>query len=150
VDFIRSYEAAVTVDVDGLGPVRFVHGSPRSVIEIVTPQTPLDRLAEAFAGVSERTIVSGHCHLQFDRRTPLARSVNPGSIGLPYHDQPGACWALLGPDVSLRVTPLDRDALAHAIRATEYPDADRVAEVLLQPPTIAEVVEDGERRRFSN
>ena len=148
--FVRAYEPAVVVQVDGLGPVRFVHGSPRSVIEIVTPETPLERLAEAFADVPERTVVSGHCHLQFDRPTPLARSLNPGSIGLPYHHVPGACWALLGPDVELRVTPIDRDALAARIRETAYPDADRIAGIVLDPPTVAEVVDDGERRVFSN
>ena len=150
LEFVRSYEPFTNVDVDGLGPVRFVHGSPRSVIEIVTAETPLERLAEAFDGVAERTVVSGHCHLQFDRPTTVARSVNPGSIGLPYHHEPGACWAVLGPDVELRVTPIDREALAARIRQTAYPDADRIAEIVLHPPTVAAVVEDGERRVFSN
>jgi predicted phosphodiesterase len=149
VAFLRTFEPAVVVDVDGLGPVRFVHGSPRSVIEIVTPETPLERLAEAFEGVPEATVVSGHCHLQFDRPNPLKRSLNPGSIGLPYHPEPGACWALLGPDVQLRLTPLDRDALADQVAQTPYPDAERIAAIVRQPPTVAEVVEHGERLQFS-
>src|SRR3954447_5233835 len=149
VAFLRTFEPAVVVDVDGLGPVRFVHGSPRSVIEILTPETPLERLAEAFQGVPEETVVSGHCHLQFDRPNPVKRNLNPGSIGLPYHPAPGACWAILGPEVELRRTVLDRDALADQVAQAPYPDAERIAAIVRQPPTVAEVVEHGERLQFS-
>ena len=61
------FEENVVVEVDGLGPVRFCHGSPRSDEECVTPETPEERVREFSAGVDERVIVSAHVHIQFDR-----------------------------------------------------------------------------------
>jgi len=43
----------VTVDVDGLGPVLFCHGSPRSDEEIITAISPSARVAPMMAGVGE-------------------------------------------------------------------------------------------------
>ena len=36
-EFLAGFEENVVVEVDGLGPVRFCHGSPRSDEECVTP-----------------------------------------------------------------------------------------------------------------
>ena len=55
------------VEIDGLGSVRFCHGSPRTDEECVTPETPEERVREFSAGVDERVIVTGHVHIQFDR-----------------------------------------------------------------------------------
>ena len=101
---LATFAASVSVDIDGLGPVRFCHGSPRSDEELVTPETPAERMRELSAGIEERTLVTAHTHLQFDRRVAGLRSVNPGSVGMPYAERPGAYWALLGPDVELRRT----------------------------------------------
>ena len=40
---MNGFASHVVLDVDGLGPTRFVHGSPRSDEECVTPRTPADR-----------------------------------------------------------------------------------------------------------
>jgi predicted phosphodiesterase len=135
-----------SVVVDGLGPVLFCHGSPRRDDEILTRISSEERVAAATAGVSERVIVCGHTHVQFDREVAGKRLVNAGSVGLPYEARPGAYWALLGPDVELRRTEYDLEAAAAAIRATGFPEADELAaENVLTVPTAEEATDQFER-----
>jgi len=152
IDFLAAFPFDAVVDVTGLGPVRFCHGSPRQDTELVTPQTPAERFAELSAGVPEHVIVSGHTHLQFDRAVAGRRSVNSGSVGLPYHlGEPGtAYWALLGPDVELRHTRYDVDEAVRACVGTGDPRGDVISTYLLTPPTPAEVIEHAEGLIFSD
>lgn len=147
--FLRRAVEGVTVDVAGLGPVRFCHGSPRSDEELITPATAEERLASAVAGRPELVVVSAHTHLQFDRRAAGIRSVNPGSVGMPYAWEPGAYWAVLGPDVDLRRTAYDVERAATAYRQTDDPLAEQMAEILLSPPTPDEVIAHAEGLEFS-
>jgi predicted phosphodiesterase len=119
-------ETAV-VDVDGLGPTLFCHATPRSDEEIVTRITPDERLREVLAGVEQDVVVCGHTHVQFDRSVGSVRLVNAGSVGMPYEGEPGAYWALLGPDVQFRRTRFDFDAAAAAVRASGFPGAEEHA-----------------------
>jgi putative phosphoesterase len=136
-----------SVEVDGLGPVLFCHGSPRSDEEILTRISPEERVAAAVAGVAEHVVVCGHTHVQFDREVAGKRLVNAGSVGMPYEAQPGAYWALLGPDVELRRTDYDLEAAATAIRATGFPEAEELAaENVLKVPTAEEATEQFERQ----
>ena len=144
----RSIEQAV-VDVAGLGAVRFCHGSPRSDEELVTPATPDERMRELLAGVDEAVLVTAHTHLQFDRDVCGIRSVNPGSVGMAYEGEPGAFWALLGPTVELRRTRYDVDEAVARYRASGDPVAEQMVEVLVSPPTRAEVIEHAESNVFS-
>jgi diadenosine tetraphosphatase ApaH/serine/threonine PP2A family protein phosphatase len=146
-EFVGGFPEHVVVDVVGLGPVRFSHGSPRSDEECVTPETPVERVREFMSGVPERILVSAHVHIQFDREVDGVRSVNPGSVGLPYEGEPGAYWALLGPDVELRRTEYDVERAAAACR--RVPGGEQLAELLLEPPEPREVIEDAERRVFA-
>jgi hypothetical protein len=54
---------------------------------------------------------------------------------LPYEAEPGAYWALLGPDVELRRTPYDFDAAAELIRKSGYPGAEELIEMLFAEPS---------------
>ncbi|MFC5001537.1 metallophosphoesterase family protein [Dactylosporangium cerinum] len=152
VEFLAGFHFTVVVDVTGLGAVRCCHGSPRADTELVTPATPAARLAALSADVPERILVGGHTHLQFDRRAGDLRSVNPGSVGLPYHDStPGtAYWALLGPDVALRRTRYDVAAAIAATVAAGDPKADVITGLLTAPPSVAELTADAERLEFSD
>lgn len=149
--FVAELPFSVVVEVTGLGPVRFCHGSPRSDTELVTPGTPAERIAALTAGIDEPTLVTGHTHLQFDRTVAGRRSVGPGSVGLPFHDgEPGnAQWALLGPDVALRQTRYDVNlAVSRATRAGD-PGASTIAKLLTSPPPVAGVIEQAEGKVFS-
>jgi predicted phosphodiesterase len=145
-DAMAAFPERVTIEVDGLGEVLFCHGSPRSDEEILTTLTPEAPLAEALAGVEAAIVVCGHTHAQFDRRYGALRIVNAGSVGMPYEGRPGAFWLALGPEVRLRRTPVDLDAMAAAVRATGYPDAeDLLKESFLEPLEKASVAEYFER-----
>jgi putative phosphoesterase len=145
--FVEAFDEQIAIDVDGLGAVRFAHGSPRSDEECVTPETPAERVLEFMDGIAERVLVTAHVHIQFDREVAGIRSVNPGSVGLAYEGRPGAYWALLGPDVELRRTEYDVERAAAAHRT--MPGGEQLAELLLTPPEPREVIEDAERRVFA-
>jgi len=148
-DFLATFEEQVVVELDGLGPVRFCHGSPRSDEECVTPETPEERVREFSAGIDERVVVTAHIHVQFDREVAGIRSVNAGSVGLPYEGRQGAYWALLGPDVEHRRTEYDVDATVERYRASGQPDVEQVVEMMLTPPKPREVIDYGEERVFA-
>ncbi len=139
-DFLAQFPEHAIAAVDGLGDVLFCHGSPRSDEEILTAATPDGRAQEALAGVTQRIVVCGHTHMQFDRYVGATRLVNAGSVGMPY-GEPGAYWLLLGSEVELRRTPYDLAAAATLIRASGYPMADDFAtNNVLAPPTAAEAI----------
>jgi putative phosphoesterase len=121
IRFLRSLPENVTVEVAGLGLVLFCHATPRSDDEIVTELTPEARLRQVLAGGEEQVVVCGHTHVQFDRTVGSKRLVNAGSVGMPYEDEPGAYWALVGPDVELKRTEYDADEATARIAATGYP-----------------------------
>ena len=50
----------------------------------------------------------GHTHMQFERTIAGKRVVNSGSVGMPYEDEPGAYWTLLGRGRA-STTPLEDD-----------------------------------------
>jgi putative phosphoesterase len=149
VEFLRRAVEGTTVEIEGLGRVRFAHGSPRSDQELITFATPEERLREAMAGRPERVLVSAHTHIQFDREAAGIRSINPGSVGMPYMGAPGAFWAVLGPDVELRRTEYDVDEAVRRYRETDDPLAEQMVEILLEPPTPEEVVASERERPFA-
>jgi predicted phosphodiesterase len=138
VEFVRSWPLLLHLDVDGLGPTLFCHGSPRSDEEIITAITPPKRLDPILDGFVESVIVGGHTHVQFDRKVGDRRLVNAGSVGLPYEGEAGiACWALLGPDVELRRAHYDVQAAVQALETTGYPDDDGAVRGFLLEPSSA-------------
>jgi predicted phosphodiesterase len=147
--FLDTFVASAVVDVHGLGAVRFCHGSPRSDIELVTAETPVPRVLEFMDGIPERVVLSGHTHLQFDREVSGIRSINPGSVGMPYHERRGAFWAILGPDVELQRTEYDLQETVRAYEVSGDPLTKEMTEVLLSPPTPAEVTAHAEGLAFS-
>jgi putative phosphoesterase len=152
LEFVAAIPFSVVIEITGLGPVRFCHGSPRSDTELVTPATPGERFAELCAGVDEQVLVTGHTHLQFDRRVAGRRSVNPGSVGLPYHEgEPGtAYWALLGPDVTLRQTRYDVTAALEAGAGCGDPAAETIAGLLMSPPSPGQIMAETAHLVFSD
>lgn len=148
--FLATFEPTVSIDVDGLGPTCFSHGSPRSDEECVTERTPPERVREFMDGREERVVVTAHVHVQYDRTVQEFRCVGPGSVGLPNERPPGyAYWALLGPEVELRRTPYDVEAAVALMRATDDPRVEVVVERMLEPWSRDEAIEDAERQVFA-
>ncbi|MFN8423738.1 MAG: metallophosphoesterase family protein [Anaerolineae bacterium] len=139
---ITGWPKTLRLEIDGLGTVLFCHSTPRSETEIFTRLTPEARLRPVLDGLGASVIVCGHTHMQFDRIVGDTRVVNAGSVGSPF-GEPGAYWALLGPDVRFQRTSYDLAAAAERIRATPFPDAEAfAAESVLHPPTEADKLEE--------
>src|SRR3954470_14729953 len=142
LEFMRSLPANVRVVVDGVGPTLFCHGSPRSDLEVLTLQTPDDRLREAIASADANVVVCGHTHSQWIRVLDGITVANAGSVGLPYEDESGAYWALIADGVHHRRTEYDVAAAAAAYEADGVPEAAEYArETLLEPESRQAAVE---------
>ncbi|MFC1765760.1 metallophosphoesterase family protein [Planctomycetota bacterium] len=71
------------------------HGSPESLKEHLTSNTPTDRLRQLAATVGADIIVCGHSHESFKRRVANTWFINPGSVGRPEGDDARASYCLL-------------------------------------------------------
>jgi predicted phosphodiesterase len=141
--FLESLPLTITLDLDGLGPTCFCHATPRDDEEIFLERDPDEVVAGMLAGTDEEVVVCGHTHMQVDRRVAHWRVVNAGSVGMPYEREPGARWALLGPDVELRRTEYDRDDAARRLREAVGSRAEdsSVIETMLRPPSREDVLD---------
>lgn len=147
-DFLAAFEPSVRVEVQGLGPTLFCHGSPRGDEERITAITPEDRMKPILEGVEEEVVVCGHTHHQFDRRMLGKRVVNAGSVGMPYQGEAAAFWLLLGPDADLRRTEYDIEAALARMRAGGMPEVDELMrESLLDPVDAAWIAEYFEKQQ---
>jgi predicted phosphodiesterase len=135
---VAMWPTSFEVAVDGLGAVRCCHAVPNDDEAILTAAMPAGELANALAEIRERVVVGGHTHVQFDRSAGDYRYVNVGSVGRPCEGCPGAYWALLGPNVELMRTEYDVQAAADAVLRSGQPSAERVADLLVSPPSAEE------------
>lgn len=142
-ELVSDLPLSVSLEVDGLGPVRFCHATTRDDTEIVLVDSPVEDFTRGFANCDEPTVVLATPTCPFDRLADRRRFVNPGSVGMPYAGVPGAYWALLGPGVQLRRSDYDLAAAAglFTTEAAGYPGlAEFVAENLLAVPSDAEAL----------
>jgi putative phosphoesterase len=135
-----------TLELDG---VLYCHATPRSDLEIVTPATTDEELAEILEGVGQHVVVAGHTHMQQDRRIGAIRFVNAGSVGLPYEGELAAFWALLdGGEPELRRTPLEVEKVAEAFQRSAWPRAEEfLRENVLEAVTREEATAAHEERK---
>ena len=141
-DFLASFEDGVILDdVDGIGRVLFCHATPRNDVDVMTVETPFERVRVLMSGVDAGMVVCGHTHMQFDRAVDGLRIVNVGSVGMPY-SRPGAYWAMLGPGLTLRRTDYDREAAARRIRAKDWSNAaEFAAKNVINVPSIDDAMD---------
>jgi diadenosine tetraphosphatase ApaH/serine/threonine PP2A family protein phosphatase len=101
-----------------LAGARFVHGSPVSDVRSFFPE-PAEDEDELLAGVPAGTrLVFGHTHLPFHRTGAHGvELLNPGSVGMPFDEDPRAAYALLADDgtVQRRRVAYDHEASAAAV-----------------------------------
>jgi putative phosphoesterase len=147
-NFLAQLPEQLVFSIDGLGEILFCHATPRSDEEIFTPVTEFKRLTGIFAEVAQPFVICGHTHMQFHLQVGQKQVINAGSVGMPYAEQPGAYWLLLGPEgYELRRTAYDLAEAARQIRASGYPQALEFAdENVLRVPTAAEAIEVFEAR----
>jgi len=140
LEFLAGQAETLSVEIDGLGPTLFCHGSPRSDRDRITVGSADEKVLAWLESVEEQVVVCGHTHAQFDRQFGSYRVVNPGGCGLQFGPR-GAAWALLGPGVDLRVAEYDCEAAAALFRATTCPVAETFAERAVAPPPAETAVE---------
>lgn len=127
----------ITLELDGFGPVRFCHATPRDDEEVVLVDSRLERWGEVLADLPDeiRTVVCGHTHMPFLRLVDGRLVVNPGSVGLPY-GRAGAHWMILaGGVVSMGRTLIDPDVLVNeVVAASDFPGIAQWADENLRSP----------------
>jgi diadenosine tetraphosphatase ApaH/serine/threonine PP2A family protein phosphatase len=109
--------------------VRYCHASPVSDVRSFFPE-PADDEPELLAGVEEARLVFGHTHLPFERQSEGGIDLlNPGSVGMPFDEDPRAAWALLHDDgrVERRRVEYDHPAAAAAVRMLDGAWSETVA-----------------------
>ena len=127
-DVVRDWP--LTLSLDG---VVYCHATPARDDEIVLPQ--LER--SDWSSFTAPLTVCGHTHVRF----AIDRILNPGSVGLPTV-RAAAWWALVDDgDVELRTTEYDTAATADAMRRSSMPEANELADEVVQPPTVEQVLE---------
>lgn len=136
----------MTVALDG---VLYCHSTPTDDMPIVSAETPVEVLDELFLDVSEPTVVIGHTHHQFDRRTSRVRVVNAGSVGMPYEGEVAAFWTLVEDgEPHFRRTPFDVERAIAALESSEWPPAaEFIAENLRVAVTREDAISYFESRR---
>jgi predicted phosphodiesterase len=140
LEYYRSFQPTVRVELDDGGALLAFHGTPRSRDEIVGPWMEEAEFRAAFDGEDATVFAGGHTHQQWARRLGDAYYVNPGSVGLPvdhFQDERdpkadhAAEYALLtvdgGVSVEFRRIPFDPAAVIEAVEAAGMPHPDNSA-----------------------
>jgi predicted phosphodiesterase len=102
----------------------FCHASPASDMESFVPDgASTQDDARLLEGVTQRRVVFGHTHLQFQRTTDSGvELVNPGSVGMPLDGDVRAAYALLDGDrIELRRVEYDHEQSAAELEQLGVP-----------------------------
>jgi putative phosphoesterase len=136
LDFVRSLPPAPVNRHWGGRTLVFCHGSPRSDIDDILPDTEPGKLAAMMSDGSGTCLVAcGHTHVQTVRYLGATLVVNAGSVGIPFvafvqgappRVKAAAEFALLtvtpeGVSAVLRQLPLDPGALRAAALRSDDP-----------------------------
>lgn len=138
-DDVRWLEAlpfSLRVEVPGAEPALIVHGSPRNSREGMGRMTSNERLAEALAGVEERTIIGAHIHYPYERWLGAYHAVVIGAVGCPFNGDINAqyglfTWRAGAWSFERRSIPYDHEPLYAAWRASGYLDDGSAASELM-------------------
>jgi diadenosine tetraphosphatase ApaH/serine/threonine PP2A family protein phosphatase len=108
-------------------PIRVVHGSPRSVRELIYPISTDAEIEDMLVDVEETTVVAGHTHLAMDRQVGRRHILNPGAVGNPVDGMPSGSYMLLDGDErgwrpTFRRAPFDREPLLQECVRQGYAD----------------------------
>ncbi len=141
LDFIASLPEQRVIALDGVAPIRVVHGSPRDLSEGLFPdhdpvamalferagffllRQKTVKLDETLAQIDEPVLVCGHTHIPWIKEQGGRLVLNPGSVGAPLNGDVRAQYALLTWregrwQVEPRVVPYDIDRVRADFRAS--------------------------------
>ena len=137
---IGQWSNTIELSDSTFGKLLFCHASPRNDTDIYTRETKEKKLKPLFEGVTADVVICGHTHMQFDRFIGSIRTINAGSVGMPF-GKTGAYWLLIDQTIQLMHTKYDLEDAARRIRLTEYPEAEEFASNnVLSPPSEEEMI----------
>lgn len=91
--FYRALPTCTTLFLRGAPPLALAHGSFFATRELLLPEH--ENSIVALKDCPTTVYLCGHSHKQFRFRYENKQLINPGSVGLPISDTPGACFATL-------------------------------------------------------
>ena len=147
-DYMRGLPQELVLHVEGRH-ILLTHGSPASIEESLTSETPVERLRELARLARADVVICGHSHQPFRRKVADTWFINTGSVGRPDDGDPRACYAVLhiGPQVfrvrHFRVA-YDVERAAAAIRQNGLPET--FAQMILQGRNLDGVKSAGKER----
>ncbi len=138
LDFLGSFPAQLTFELDQRTKLLCYHGSPRSNEEWIYPDTPAEALDEIFPGQPAQVLIGGHTHVQMVSQHRGMTLLNPGSVGVPFefpisepnrHALRRTEYAIIdmtdgGLTVNLHRLPINFERLAKISLASGMPNAD--------------------------
>lgn len=92
--FLRNLPEQKSLELMGRN-ILCVHGSPRSVTEVMDHRVPYEELKEMLEGVKESIILCGHSHIPYIGKVEDKYVYNAGSIGRPLDDDIKAAYGIL-------------------------------------------------------
>jgi diadenosine tetraphosphatase ApaH/serine/threonine PP2A family protein phosphatase len=118
-------------EVSAQGDVGLVHASPGDLWRASMPDAPDQELEGTYGLLGLPIVIYGHIHRPFVRQIGQLTVANPGSIGLPWDGDVRASYLLIDDHHAevIRVEYPVEDEVA-VLRASGYPDADRIAHML--------------------
>lgn len=125
--------------------VLLTHGSPASIEEPLTPDTPDQRLVELSQVAQADIVICGHSHQPFARVVGEVWFINTGSVGRQGDGDPRACYAILEfAEDHLGVqhyrVEYDMERAAAAVRQAQLPEV--FAQMLLRGYDLDAAMED--------
>ncbi len=94
VTWLEALPFSLRLELPGAEPVRIVHGSPRHAREGMGRMRSDAQVAEALAGVEERTVIGAHIHYPYERAIGQTHVVVVGAVGCPFNGDPNAQYGL--------------------------------------------------------
>ncbi len=136
LEWIRSFKDNYEMALPGGRTLLCYHGSPKSNIDPLLPETSLEKLEHYFYNQTAYIMAGGHTHVQMLRQYNGRPVINPGSVGSAFlhpiktPNQPSllpwAEYAILdcseeSINIDLRRLPFDLDAYIHALDTSDIP-----------------------------
>ena len=144
--YLHSLPRELRLQVAGV-KLLVTHGSPESIEEHITQDTPVERLKTLAETAKADVIIVGHSHEQLWRKVDGASFINPGSVGRPGDANPQAAYAILKFNpfkVEMIRVDYDVEAAADALRKKGLPEG--LAQMLLQGVSIDAIIEEDAAR----
>jgi predicted phosphodiesterase len=121
IGLLESLPEQRVVHLDGMPPIRLVHGSPRDLSDKILPDTDKKTIEDILAQMSEPVLVCGHTHIPWMMEKGTRLAINPGAVCGPNNGVCGAQYALLSWDgnhweVDHRLLPYDLNLVRQRFR----------------------------------